>query len=140
VRADSQRYVVEVDMPDLSNPATVTAITLLLAVLALGGVRLLQVVKAIRARNGEANHGDGHDHQPERRENSLAWERRKRSCLVVEERAGAIETRVSVLEAGLGAAREDIAATRSEAAERHGEVMRAIGSITGEIRALRPRE
>ena len=140
MRADSQRYVVEVDMPDLSNPATVTAITLLLAVLALGGVRLLQVVKAIRARNGEANHGDGHDHQPERRENSLAWERRKRSCVVVEERAGAIETRVSVVEAGLSAVREDVAAIRNEAGDRHGEVMRAIGSITGEIRALRTRE
>ena len=102
------------------------AATLLVSVTALGGIPLVRLIRAARAKNGEAS---GHDH-----------ERRERSCGVLEERAGGIEVRVSVVEAGLVAVREDVAAIRSEAGDRHGEVMRAIGSITGEIRALRARE
>jgi len=103
------------------------AATLLVSVTALGGIPLVRLVRAARAKNGEASMDNGH-------------ERRSRSCGVLEERAGGIEVRVSVVEAGLVAVREDVAAIRSEAGDRHGEVMRAIGSITGEIRALRPRE
>jgi len=111
------------------TPEQIVALSLLLAVAALARLRIRRHAKD----NGEVSLNG-----------NQGPERRQRSCHLLEgqaekigERVTVVESAVQVLHAGLAAVREDQAQERELASTRHGDVMRAIGSITGEIRALR---
>ena len=121
------------DVVGISAPQAVTLIALIFA-LAFAAPRLVQLR---RLRNGGEN----------------GPERRSRSCLLLDQRAGEIEARTSALEAGQNTIREDLAGLRSvvdvnhsdlaalrqQVSDNHGDTMSALGSITERIHALAAR-